>query len=169
VSTFAAQYSSWVEAAWPRLSRTAYALTGDVDAADELLQEALVKLFVAWPRVSRADAPEAYAKRVLINLATSQWRSKTRRGGAFAVDPAAARPIPSIESHIAESDALWTLICGLPPRQRAVLVLRYYEDLSEQEIALALEIAPGTVKSLANAAMKKLRTAYAENERGVKR
>src|SRR3954466_4353599 len=145
-------YSGWVETAWPRLFRTAYALTGDVHLAEELLQESLVKLFVAWHRVSRADAPDAYAKRGMVNLATARWRARHRRPEVLAHDAGAGVSVRGFEGDVAESDALWQVISRLPPRQRTVVVLRYYEDLSEQQIAAVMAISPGTVKSLASAA-----------------
>jgi len=168
VGTSMSDYSGWVESAWPRLFRTAYALTGDVHLAEELLQEALVKLFVAWHRVSGADAPDAYARRVMVNLATSRWRARRRRPEVLAPDVGAAISVRGFEGELTEADALWRVICGLPPRQRAVVVLRYYEDLSEQQIAAVMAVSPGTVKSLASAAMSKLRSAYTDEELGAR-
>src|SRR3954451_2118257 len=161
-------YSGWVESAWPRLFRTAYALTGDRHLAEELLQETLVKLFVAWSRASRADAPDAYARRVMVNLSTSRWRARRRRPEVLAADAGHGSFVRGFEGELAESDALWQAIRRLPPRQRAVVVLRYYEDLSEQQIAAVMGVAPGTVKSLSSAAMSKLRSVYADEELGAR-
>ena len=151
-------YTAYVEGAWQRLFRTAYALTGDVPAAEELLQSTLVKVYVSWRRVARADSRDAYVRRVMVNQAASGWRSRRRRDEVLTAEP---RPVdgvgPSFDANLATSDELWGLVQGLPPRQRAVVVLRYYEDLSEREIGSVLGIAPGTVKSLASAAMTKLR------------
>lgn len=147
-------YTAYVEESWARLFRTAYALTGDVTAADDLMQATLVKVFVSWRKVRKADSVDAYVRRVMVNQATSTWRSRARRPEVLTAEPpAAAKPVHDPDG----DDELWTLIHDLPPRQRAVLVLRYYEDLSEQEIAHALDIAPGTVKSQASAAIGKLR------------
>lgn len=156
-------YTAYVEGAWPRLFRTAYALTGDVAAADDLLQGTLVKVYVHWRKVRRADAPDAYVRRIMLNQAASTWRGKGRRPEVLSPEPR-----PEIEAgaafdgDLAEQDALWRVVHTLPPRQRAVVVLRYYEDLSEHEISDVLGIAPGTVKSLASAALTKLRARLAE-------
>lgn len=148
-------YTAYVEESWTRLFRTAYALTGDATAADDLMQATLVKVFVSWRKVRKADSVDAYVRRVMVNQATSTWRSRTRRPEVLTAEPRAAI---GDSSHDPDGeDELWGLIHELPPRQRAVLVLRYYEDLSEQEIAHALDIAPGTVKSQASAAIGKLR------------
>ncbi len=151
-------YTAYVEGAWQRLFRTAYALTGDVRQAEELLQSTLVKVFVSWRRVSRADSRDAYVRRMMVNQATSGWRSRRHRAEVLSPEPRASdEAIPSFDSDLAASDELWQLVQALPARQRAVVVLRYYEDLSEREIGSVLGIAPGTVKSLAHSAMGKLR------------
>lgn len=159
-------YTAYVQGAWPRLFRTAYALTGDVTSADDLLQATLVKVYVHWRKVQRADAPDAYVRRIMANQATSAWRSRGRRPEVLTPEP---RPDTGHEpggfdGDLATSDELWRLVHTLPTRQRAVVVLRYYEDLSEREIADVLGIAPGTVKSLASAAMAKLRDRLAETD-----
>jgi RNA polymerase sigma-70 factor (sigma-E family) len=156
-------YTAYVEGAWPRLFRTAYALTGDVAAADDLLQATLVKVYVHWRKVRRADAPDAYVRRIMVNQAASTWRSRGRRPEVLTPEPRPeAMAGPAFDRDLAEQDALWRVVQTLPPRQRAVVVLRYYEDLSEREISEVLGIAPGTVKSLASAAMAKLRERLAE-------
>ena len=153
----AEQYTTYVDEAWPRLFRTAYALTGDYDEAEDLLQSALTKVFVSWGRVQRASSPDAYVRRILVNQLIS-WR---RRPATHAEHPTAFPPerrTDGPEAHITETSAMWQALAELPPRQRAVVVLRYYEDLSEREIADLLSIAPGTVKSQCSAALGKLRT-----------
>jgi RNA polymerase sigma-70 factor (sigma-E family) len=151
-------YTAYVEGAWQRLFRTAYALTGDVRAAEELLQGTLVKVYVSWRKVARADSRDAYVRRVMVNHASSGWRSRRHRDEVLTADPRPSdQAASSFDADLATSDELWGLVQGLPPRQRAVVVLRYYEDLSEREIGSVLGIAPGTVKSLASAAMAKLR------------
>ena len=151
-------YTAYVEGAWQRLFRTAYALTGDVRQAEELLQTTLVKVFVSWRKVSRADSRDAYVRRMMVNQATSGWRSRRHRDEVLSPEPRSVdEATPSFDTDLAASDELWQLVQALPARQRAVVVLRYYEDLSEREIGSVLGIAPGTVKSLAHAAMTKLR------------
>jgi RNA polymerase sigma-70 factor (sigma-E family) len=158
------EYTAYVTAAWPRLFRTAYALTGHPTLADDLLQATLVKLFVSWRRVSRADSVDAYVRTVMVNLARSTWRSQARRRELLTGEPVPQPARAGFESTLVESDRLWREIQELPARQRAVVVLRYYEDLSEREIATVLGVAPGTVKSLASAAVRKLRVNVTEND-----
>jgi RNA polymerase sigma-70 factor (sigma-E family) len=157
------EYTAYVTEAWPRLFRTAYALTGHPSLADDLLQATLVKLFVSWRRVRQADSVDAYTRTVMVNLARSTWRSRARRSELLTDEHLTAPVAHGFESDLVESDRLWREIQDLPPRQRAVVVLRYYEDLSEREIASVLGVAPGTVKSLASAALRKLRVNAAEN------
>ncbi len=157
------EYTAYVTTAWPRLFRTAYALTGHPTLADDLLQATLVKLFVSWRRVRQADSVDAYARTVMVNLARSTWRSRARRSEMLTEEPVPLPAREGFESELVESDRLWREIQELPPRQRAVVVLRYYEDLSEREIAAVLGVAPGTVKSLANAALRKLRSNATED------
>jgi RNA polymerase sigma-70 factor (sigma-E family) len=158
-------FSEFVEQTWARLFRTSYALTGDTASAEDLLQTTLVKTYVHWDKVTRAETPDAYVRRMMVNLATSGWRSRRRRREVLTDEPTAQRAgghapnVEGFESELAARDELWEVVLRLPSRQRAVVVLRYYEDLSEREIAHVLDVAPGTVKSLANAAMTRLREA----------
>ena len=137
--------------------RVAYALTGDQASAEDLLQRTLVKAFVHWKRVSRAEAPDAYVRRMLVNESALSWRARKRRPEVLTAE-LPDRPEPGFDSVLATRDELWEGVRALPTRQRAVLVLRYYEDLSEREIAETLGISAGTVKSLSSAAIDKLRT-----------
>src|SRR5262245_57340815 len=130
VSAFAAL----VEARSNALLRLAYAVVGDHQLAQDLLQEALVKVYVAWPRLRDVSGAEAYARRTIVTTAIS-W--KRRR--SFHEPPIDV--VPESESHtdqidrLAIHDMLWQQVRELPPRQRAALVLRYYEDLPEAETA----------------------------------
>jgi RNA polymerase sigma-70 factor (sigma-E family) len=152
------EFTSYATDAWPRLFRTAYALTGDVPAADELLQATLVKVYLHWSRVMRAESPDAYVRRMMVNQAASSWRALTRRTEVASVDLGDRRDDGSaFDSELVVRDELWNGIQRLPVRQRAVVFLRYFEGLSEAEIAATLDIAPGTVKSQASAALAKLR------------
>lgn len=152
-------YEEFVAARSAALFRTAYLLTGNRPDAEDLLQVALVKVYAGWRRVSRADSPEAYARRTLVNAFVS-----SRRPARFTRERLVHSP-PDVAAHDPVPDdrlALWPLVAALPPRQRAVVVLRYYEGLSEREIAETLRIAPGTVKSTAAAALAALRTTIGE-------
>lgn len=152
-------YEEFVVARSPALFRTAYLLTGSRADAEDLLQVTLVKVYAAWRRVVRADSPEAYARRILANAFVS-----SRRPARFTRERLVHSP-PDAAAHDPDPDdrlALWPLVRALPPRQRAVVVLRYYEGLTEREIADTLRIAPGTVKSTASAALAALRRSVEE-------
>lgn len=137
------------------LYRLAYLLTGPSTTAEDLLQGVLERAYVAWPKVQRADQPDAYVRRMLVNASISESRRGYRREFLTTRLP----EVPTSDSMVGTVDraTLWPLIRQLPPRQRAVVVLRYYEDLSEAQIAAVLDCAPGTVKAHASAAMRTLR------------
>jgi len=139
----------------PALHRYAYVLTGNSADADDLIQEALVRLRGAWHRVDRQSDPEGYVRTTMARLHISIWR-KRRRERLTANVPEHGRSDPSIERIDADS-GLWTLVRTLPPRQRAVLVLRYHDGLSDAQIAEALGISRGTVRSQAARALERLR------------
>ena len=142
--------------AWPRLLRTTYAVTGDRQLAEDALQTAFAKAYAVWPRVSRADDPLAYVRRMAINAAIAQHRkAAVRHEVAVPMVPERGDLRPD---GLLRDDEVWCAVQALPPRQRAVVVLRYYEDLSEAEIADALGCRPGTVKSQASAALASMRT-----------
>ncbi len=152
-------YADFFAAAWPRLYRTALAVAGDPGSAEDALQTAFAKAYASWSRVSGADRPEAYVRRMVINEIIG-----ARRGGWFrkerpqeAPDGPTSAAVPSPEDGVVDRDAVWAAVQALPVRQRAVVVLRYYEDLSEQQIADALGCTRGTVKSQASAALANLR------------
>lgn len=152
------EFVAFVDAVSPRLLASAWLLTGDPDAAQDLVQEALARLYVRWRRV-RGGNPTAYARRVLTNLHTDQWRSRRREvlvaePGEFAgQDPDAGR-------HVDVVRALQTL----PPREREVVVLRHYLDLSEEQTADSLGVSIGTVKSSASRGLGKLREILREGD-----
>jgi RNA polymerase sigma-70 factor (sigma-E family) len=134
------------------LLRTAYLLTGEHALAEDLLQAALAKSWFAWARIE--GPPEPYVRRVLATTYATWWRRKWR-----AERPTGELPEVPAETGTAveDRDALWRALATLPRRQRAVVVLRYYEDLSEAETAAALGISRGTVKSQAAKALGALR------------
>ncbi|GIH89666.1 SigE family RNA polymerase sigma factor [Planobispora siamensis] len=128
----------------------AYMLAGNPHDAADLVQEALVRLRGSWPRVRRKHDPESYVKTTITRLHISVWRRRKREHLAPEVPE---RPQPVADSPL----DLWDELARLPKRQRAVLVLRYYEDRSDAEIAQMLGISPGTVRSQASRALDKLR------------
>ena len=148
-----ADFDEFVAARSTSLLRTAYLLTRDHALAEDLLQTALTKAWFAWSRIS--GDPEPYVRKILVNTFASWWRRKWNGEHAHADLPEGA----SNDDH-AGADArhdLWEAMGRLPRRQRAVVVLRFVEDLSEAETARVLGIAPGTVKSQTSKALAKLR------------
>jgi RNA polymerase sigma-70 factor (sigma-E family) len=152
-----ADFESWMIARQGRLLRTAYLLTGDVHAAEDLVQTALAKLYLAWDRVSAAPSVDAYARRILVNEHTSTWRRLWRHREVVTDTSAHEVPVAG-EEYDGVGAVLWDAVRDLPERQRAVVVLRYYEQLSERETAEALGISTGTVKSQASRALSTLRS-----------
>lgn len=148
-----AEFDAFVAARSPALLRTAYLLTGDRHAAEDLLQTALAKSWFAWRRID--GAPEPYVRRVIATTYATWWRRRWRAELPASELPDAGEPDRT--GLVDTRDALWRAIGTLPRRQRAVLVLRYYEDLSEAEIAATLGISTGTVKSSASRALAALR------------
>nr|WP_033343775.1 SigE family RNA polymerase sigma factor [Catenuloplanes japonicus] len=149
------EFRDFVSARSSALLRTAYLLAGDWATAEDLLQTALTKTYLAWRRLGQIEAVEPYARRVLVNTATSWWRRRWHGERPTEVLPERAAP-DEIEAQL-ERDALWRHVRELPARQRAVLVLRFYEDMSEAQTAAMLNISPGTVKSQTFRALNALR------------
>jgi RNA polymerase sigma-70 factor (sigma-E family) len=134
------------------LLRFAHLLTGDPHRAADLVQDALERTLISWHRVERKDDPEAYVRRAIVNRHISVWR-RTRRERLVAETPEGSYDEPR-----GRDDELWAALATLPPRQRAVVVLRFYEDLTEADTAAALGCTVGTVKSQTWKALARLRT-----------
>lgn len=152
-----AAFRDFAAAARPRLVRTAYLLCGDSHEAHDLVQVTLMRVHRRWRSIERSDQPQAYARRVLINLAASFWRRRLRAplvALTAAGDP--GEPDPAVA--FADRAGLWDAVMALPPRTRAVLVLRYFEDLSEAQTAAALQCSVGSVKSQASRGIARLRS-----------
>ena len=151
------EFREYVIAATPALLRVGYLMTGNRADAEDLVQTALAKTYLAWPRIRERESVDGYVRRVMLNTRTSLWR-KTRHLPTTALDEGAAQrsgrdQMSDVELH----DALWTALSGLSHRQRAAVVLRYYEDLSEPETAALLGVSVGTVKSTVSRALRMLR------------
>ncbi|GHE82726.1 RNA polymerase sigma factor [Streptomyces spiralis] len=152
-------FSSYVRARQSVLLRTARSLTANPSDAEDLLQTALAKTYVAWERIEDHRALDGYVRRALLNTRTSQWRK--RKVDEFSCDelpepePAPGAADPAEQQAL--RDAMWQAIMKLPARQRAMVVLRYYEDLSEVQTAEVLGVSVGTVKSAVSRALGKLR------------
>jgi RNA polymerase sigma-70 factor (sigma-E family) len=147
-------FAAFMGAALPGLLRFGYVLTGDPHRGEELVQAALVTTYRRW-RHLRHEEPHAYVRRAMVNAHTSLWRRhrrETRLPEDFDLTSAGTGP-----AHYDDVDLVLRALRVLPPRQRAVMVLRYYDDLSEAEIADTLGCSPGTVKSQASRALRTLR------------
>ncbi|GAA2383416.1 SigE family RNA polymerase sigma factor [Streptomyces glaucosporus] len=151
-------FTSYVRARRPVLLRAARSLTPDPCDAEDLLQTALTKTFLAWERIEDQRALDGYVRRALVNTRTSQWRR--RRVDEYSCEEV-PEPEPAPVADPAEQqtvrDAVWRAVLRLPERQRAMVVLRYYEDLSEARTAEVLGVSVGTVKSAVSRALAKLR------------
>ncbi|MER5772209.1 SigE family RNA polymerase sigma factor [Streptomyces sp. NPDC001985] len=148
-------FEAFVAARGPRLLRVAWLLTGDRHLAEDLLQTALAKVWPKWHTVAR-DHPEAYIRRTLVHTHASWWRRRWRGEVPHGELPDAVASWDAYASVDLEQSLAWA-IRALPVRQRAVVVLRYFEDLSVEETAETLGCAPGTVKSQASKALRTLR------------
>jgi RNA polymerase sigma-70 factor (sigma-E family) len=126
-----------------RLLRTAVLLTGDRPAAEDLLQETYERVYVSWRRIH--GVPESYARRTLANLVANRWRSRSRKPEVPLADRHDVATTDGADG-FALRDQLLAALQQLPPRQRAVIVLRYYEDLTEAQTAETLDCSVGTVK-----------------------
>ncbi|MFG2947600.1 SigE family RNA polymerase sigma factor [Streptomyces adustus] len=154
------EFQAFVTGRWPRLMRTAFLLTGEQHAAEDLVQSTLEKTFVAWRRVGSADDPEAYVRRVMINAHARRHRRKLREFLAPRDDSGLAHEIADTGDRISQADdrnALLKALVQLPPRQRQAVVLRYWEDLTESQAAEAMGCSVGAVKSNAAKGIAKLR------------
>jgi RNA polymerase sigma-70 factor (sigma-E family) len=146
----------FVRAQMPSLSRTAYLLTGSTASAQDLVQDTLLRLYQRRDWVLAADVPLAYARRALANQFVNDRRKPARREIILA-DVPERHAAPDGSHAVVERDAMWRLLATLPDRQRAALVLRFYDDLPDAEIAEALGARIGTVRSLISRALSALR------------
>jgi RNA polymerase sigma-70 factor (sigma-E family) len=156
--TTAEEFVEFAEAVSPRLRRTAFLLCGDWHTAEDLAQTALAKVFVSWRKIRRQDAAHAYTTRTLLNTYLAHKRLKQTGELLTGWFPERVVQAPAPEERIMLLDALATL----PPRGRAVVVLRYWEDLSVEQVADVLGCSPGNVKSLSARALGKLRVVLGE-------
>ena len=160
---YEADCREYVSARLDHLRRVAYLLCGDVHTADDLVSTVLLKLFVAWRRVSRADNIDAYVRAMLTNAWLDEQKRPWRRQRSWAEVPDTAVFDPE---HVDSRD-LGELLQSLGPRQRAVVVLRFYCDLSVEQTAQLLNISEGTVKSQSARGLEALRSlAYVNGRQG---
>jgi len=150
-----ASFDDFVASRSTRLLRTAYLLTHDRALAEDLVQTALSKAWFAWGRIE--GRPEAYVRRIMVNTYSSWWRRRWNGEEATADLPERHDCHRPDHVRVDERTDLWRALERLPKRQRAVVVLRFYEDLSEAETAEIMQCSVGTVKSQASRALAKLR------------
>lgn len=152
-----AEFTEFMHARWPRLVRLGYGLTGDLGLAEDLAQIALAKAFASWPRVRRAGDPDAYVRGIMVNANSNRFR-KRRVREQFTDLP--LDTVPQQDDATGQHDdrsALMAALMGLPQGQRVVVVLRYWMDMTETEVAATLGCSVGNVKSQAARALAKLR------------
>jgi RNA polymerase sigma-70 factor (sigma-E family) len=150
------EFTAFVAARSRALLGTAYLLAGDRGRGEDLLQTALLKTYLAWPRLREPQAAEAYVRRTMVTTSIS-WSRRRWRGEL----PAAELPhqvTPDATTQVDRRDEVWPHLRGLAPRQRAVLVLKFYEDLPETGIAELMGCSVGTVKSQTHRALATLRS-----------
>ena len=147
-------FADFVAGRGQALQRTAFLLTGDWALAEDLLQTALARAYPRWDRIARDD-PEAYVRRILVNTWSSWWRRRWR--GELPTEELPESAAPDAYAEADRRGAVRDALSRLPRKQRAVIVLRFHEDMSETQVASLLGISVGTVKSQAAKALAKLR------------
>ena len=152
-------FTEFVAARSPALFRTAFLIVGDHGLAQDLVQEALTKTYVAWPRLRDVGKAEAYTRKAITTTYISWWRRKAWRAERPRDDvpESGTTTLREHGSDVVDRTWLWQELQSLPPRQRAAIVLRYYEDLTEAQTAEAMGCAVGTVKSQVAQGIKRLR------------
>lgn len=150
-----AEFTTFMTVAAPALAQAAWLLCGDVARAEELVQHALVKTYLAWPR-ARVGDPMAYARRILTNTRIDTWRRTRREVLLPDSQMPEAATASSADAH-ADREELARALARLTPRQRRVVVLRYFLDLPEQQVAADLGVSVGTVKTTSSRALRRLR------------
>lgn len=150
-------YVDFVNAASRSLRRTAYLVCGDWSLAEDLVQDALLKLYVAWPRVANSEGVHGYARRTVVNVAIDAGRKSSKLGRTTGEIP----ELPDGHDAVGAFDTRTVVMAGLrelPPKARACVVLRYFDDLSVEETARILGVTAGTVKSQTSRGLELLRT-----------
>ena len=154
------EFREFMHARWPSVVRLAYGLTGDQGHAEDVAQAAFARAYASWPRVSRAGDPDAYVRQIVLNQNRNRFR-KHRVTEQLTDSPPesglADGAWTDTTRHYDERSVLIAALQRLGPRQRAVIVLRYWMDLTEHETAAALNCSVGTVKSQASRALATLR------------
>jgi RNA polymerase sigma-70 factor (sigma-E family) len=161
-AAYRASFDSFVATRGETLTRFAYLLTRDHHLAQDLTQEGLARLHRHWPKVTDFGDPDRYVRTIMLNQLVS-WRRRRSWTERTTADLGVDRPVDADAAQAgADRDEMWTVLGDLPPQQRAVIVLRFYEDLDDDAIAELLGCAPATVRSHASKAIAKLRLAVAQ-------
>jgi RNA polymerase sigma-70 factor (sigma-E family) len=150
-----AEFSEYMHGRWTQLVRLGYGLTGDRQLAEDLAQTTLARAYASWPRVRRSGNPDAYVNRIMVNANHSRFRK--RRVAERLTDTLPEPGTPDATGGHDDRSTLMAALLTLPYGQRAVVVLRYWMDLTETEAAAALGCSVGNVKSQASRALAKLR------------
>lgn len=161
-------FGDWVAARGDALAKTAYLLTGDTTSAEDLTQSALLRLYRRWDRLDHSTSLDAYVRQVLVHCWRSSWRRSLTRLTTLTADPPDRATRDEIADRALRLD-LMRALSELPPRQRAAVVLRYFDDLTEAATAEALGCSVGTVKSQTARALEKLRHVMSEDRDAVTR
>jgi len=156
-------FDEWVAARGSSLLRFAYVVTGSQHAAEDAVQDALARACERWDRVGRTTDPDTYVRRMIVNAHISRWRRTRRESPVEAL--VAADPQPDLADRVGTESAVWAVCADLPPRQRAAVVLRFYEDLEYAEIAGLLSCSEATVRSHVHRALGALRARLTEEDR----
>ncbi len=152
-----AAFAEFAAGRGPALHRAAYLMVGDEQLAQDLVQEALTKTYVAWPRLRDPNNAEAYCRKAITTTAITWFRRKGWDNERPTETRSRSDPATRTTDAVDDRSMVWAALQQLPPRQRAALVLRFYEDLTEAQTAAAMGCAVGTVKSQVAAGLKKLR------------
>jgi RNA polymerase sigma-70 factor (sigma-E family) len=153
-ATADAEFTEFMLGCWPRLVRLGCALTGDRGLGEDLAQTALAKAYASWPRVARAGDPDAYVRKIVVNACRDGFR---RRRVAEVLTGSLPDVMTGDMASLDQRPALFAALMKLPAGQRAIVVLRYWLDLTETETAAAVGCSVGNVKSQASRALAKLR------------
>jgi len=153
-TTADSEFTEFMLGSWPRLVRLGFALTGDRSLGEDLAQTALAKTYASWPRVARAGDPDAYVRKIVVNASRDRFR---RRHVHEVLTDSLPEVMIGDTASFEQRSALFAALMKLPAGQRAVVVLRYWLDLTETETAAAIGCSVGNVKSQASRALAKLR------------
>ena len=150
-------FDEFVATRWVRLFRLAYLLTGDEVLAEQLLRTALERSFAQWPKVAQTESPEAHVRRLMVQAFVGVDHRRVGPGHPRLRSVGPERPVGSEDGHPIDHLLLWSLVCALPEAERAVVVLRFSENLTEAATAEELGCSVRTLRSLTHNAMRALR------------